>query len=163
MRTEWIFAGLAIAAVGVAITGCPGELDDESRFRSGGTTCTDAPKDVFAGSCVSGCHSAADAPSSGDLDLETPGMGARMSGKKAKGGAGLLIDPANVDKSVLLTKLKAPPPFGARMPFGSTPLTDDKIKCVRDWIAAQGGSATDAGTTDSGAGADSGADDAKGD
>lgn len=141
MRTEWFFASVLVA-VG-ALAGCPGELD-ENKFTT--AACTDAPKDVFAVSCVDGCHSKAASASSGDLDLESPGIAARLVGQKAKGGAGLLIDPADVDKSVMLTKLKSPPPFGAKMPFGSAALTDDKIKCVRDWIAAQVKTTGDAGT-----------------
>lgn len=158
MRTEWFFASVFVA-VG-ALAGCPGELD-ETKFTDGGTTaaCTDAPKDVFAVSCVSGCHSKAASASSGDLDLESPDIASRLVGQKAKGGPGLLIDPADIDKSVMLTKLKSPPPFGARMPFGSDALTDAKIKCVRDWLAAQVKTTGDAGTsTDSGGATDAASD-----
>jgi hypothetical protein len=44
----------------------------------------------------------------------------------------------------MYTKLTASPPFGARMPFGETPLDDATIACVLQWITQQ--------VTDGGAG-----------
>lgn len=160
MRIDGIVASLAVFAFATVVAGCAGDLDDESKFTDGGTsgfTCTDAVKDVFAKSCVTGCHSSSAAASSGNLDLETTGIAARLVGKKAAGGPGMLIDSSNVESSVMLTKLKNPPPFGARMPFGSAALTDAQTKCVHDWVVAQAGSGSDAGTDSGGAG------DAKGD
>lgn len=159
MRTEGWLALLGASICAVTLAGCPGELDDPGRFGDGGAAaaCLDAPKEVFAKSCLSGCHSTSSAASSGDLDLEAAGLVARLKDKKAKGGAGLLIDSSNVDQSVMLTKLKSPPPFGAKMPFGVAPLTDAQIQCVKDWIVAE---LKSTGGSDAGAGTDSGASDA---
>jgi hypothetical protein len=162
MRTEsWLTATFAVLCV-TFMSGCPGELDDPSRFADGGAAgaCTDAPREVFAKSCVSGCHSASAAATSGDLDLESAGIVARLKDKKAKGGAGLLVDSSDVDQSVMLTKLKSPPPFGGKMPFGGTPLTDGQIRCVRDWLVAE---LKATGPSDGGANADAGARDAAAD
>jgi hypothetical protein len=68
------------------------------------------------------------------------------------GGPGLLVDPSNPTMSVVYTKLTATPPFGARMPFGQTPLDDATIACVLQWITVQ--------VTDGGAGDDSSASEA---
>ena len=58
----------------------------------------------------------------------------RLSGKKAMGGPGLLIDPTTPTASVLYTKLTPTPPFGARMPLVGAPLSDADIACVLSWI-----------------------------
>lgn len=169
MSTKFALAStgvLAIAALFGAIVGCPGSLDDEARFRTDGgnvtPTCTDAPAVVFIPSCAtSGCHNKADAPSSGGLDLETPGIVGRTKDVKAKGGAGNLIDSAAPEKSVIYTKLKSPAPFGARMPLGQPQLPQDKLDCVLAWIKKEAGGS---GPADTGTGAmDTGMTDAKGD
>jgi hypothetical protein len=139
--------------------GCAGTLEDAPRFADAGTDaapaadggCPDVPSAVFATSCAtSGCHGAADKAQG--LDLESPGVGARLAGACARGG-GLLVDPASPKASVLYTKLGADPPFDARMPLGKPPLDDATVACVLQWIGAQqgaghacgGASAPDAG------------------
>lgn len=173
MPTSRFLASFALCAtivLGAALTGCPGSLENPERFDLGdgggqtdtgaGPSCPDVPTAIFAPSCsVEGCHSAKD--QLGKLDLETSPIGPRLVGQKANGGAGLLIDPATPDDSVLLTKLRKPPPFGSQMPLGAS-LTEEQIQCVRAWIVEQIGSAGDAGPTDTGA-ADTGGDDAASD
>ena len=79
----------------------------------------DAAKEVLLPKCATaGCHSATDMLSG--LDLESTNVLGRLSGKTAMGGSGLLVDPANPDRSVLYTKCTASPPFGSRMPTVST-------------------------------------------
>jgi hypothetical protein len=72
------------------------------------------------------------------LDLESPGVFSRLSGKMAQGGSGLLIDPSQPDMSVLYTKLTTTPPFGSRMPLTGTPLDDSTVTCVLTWIQKGG-------------------------
>lgn len=147
MSTKLFFASLGafgIAAVAGGIVGCPGTLDDEARFRTdGGTTtptCTDAPTVVFTPSCATmGCHTKADAPASGSLDLESPDIVGRLKDVKAKGGPGLLIDSASPDKSVIYTKMKKPPPFGAAMPLGGATRPATELDCVLNWIKKEAG------------------------
>jgi hypothetical protein len=109
------------------------------------TSCADVPQSVFArvaptGCTTAGCHSAAS--KAGGLDLESSGLPARIVGAAATGGPGLLIDPANPGASVMLAKLKTPPPFGGVMP-PSAPLDDATLACVQNWVFAA--AAADAG------------------
>jgi len=158
-----IVGSIAAFAIGVSLAGCPGELDDEARFRvDGGSTgtCDDAMP-IFKASCAtSGCHNAAD--KTNDLDLETPGVVARYKGVKAKGGADLLIDPTSPEKSAIYTKTKTPPPFPAQMPIGGTKLTAAQQACIASWIqkelAGAGPADTGTGDMDTGGGADAGGD-----
>jgi hypothetical protein len=137
-----------IAGLAVALVACPGTLD-EAKFTS--ATCTDPVKDIFQSSapysCAqSGCHSTADSPSSGELDLEAPNVAERLRGKKASGGAGFVIDTTNPENSVLITKLRKPVPFGSRMPLGQSELSAAQQKCIHDWVIANaGGSPPDGG------------------
>lgn len=161
MSTKLLLACAFAAAVATPMIGCPGELDDPSRFSGDSAVSTncDAPSVVFAGTCATaGCHTKADAPSSGDLDLQSPDIVGRLKNKKSKGGAPLLINSTAPEQSSLYTKLKAPPPFGSKMPLGGT-LPADKVECVLTWLKkeAPGGTTADTGTSsDTGGGTDTG-------
>jgi len=138
------------ALAAMALTqGCPGTLDDPSRFAVDGGEgggCPDIPTAVFAQVCsTSGCHSATDKTQG--LDLQSPEVASRVVGACAKGG-GVLVDPTQPTQSVLYQKLTIAPPYGSRMPLGKTPLDDATVACVLAWITAQqgtGGSCSDAG------------------
>jgi len=121
---------MLVAAVAAALfTACPGALEDPAAFTA---TCPDVPSQILALRCAgSGCHGA-DAPAAG-LDLVSPGVGARLYGRPAAGGPGLLIDPGNPDGSVLIRKLTSTPPFGAQQPPGA-PLDPATIDCIRRWV-----------------------------
>ena len=80
------------------------------------------------------------AAKSQNLDLQSPGVAARLVGVAASGG-GLLIDPTDPSQSVVYTKLTATPPFGSRMPLGMVPLDDAMLACVLSWVSQQMGSA----------------------
>jgi hypothetical protein len=47
---------------------------------------------------------------------------------------GPAIVPGNSAASILVQKIGPNPPFGARMPFGGTPLPDSTIQLIKDWI-----------------------------
>ena len=137
---SWVWTCLALS-----VSSCAGPLENPERFAyldgggvdggSGGLPdggC-DAPAAVFIPSCATGaCHNAQS--QQGNLDLESPGLAARLVGKKAQGGPGLLIDKASVGNSVLLTKLGASPPFGFQMPLGAQPLSAGDLACVQTWV-----------------------------
>lgn len=149
-----VFQYRAAVAVLLACAACAGSLEDPARFDTiprgredeknaepgGGANgtaaeCGDVPATVFAAKCATaGCHSAADEAQG--LDLESPEVAARLVGVRATGGEGYLIAPADPATSVIYTKLKSPPPYGTRMPFGQ-PLDDATVACVLDWITAQ--------------------------
>jgi hypothetical protein len=159
-----------------ANVGCPGTLEDPERFLEAGAgqpapqgempgeeggasvdagNCPDVPQAVFIPNCTgASCHNAKDKAQG--LDLQSPGVGARLVGAAATEGPGLIIDPSSPSNSVLYKKLTANPPFGARMPLGSM-LDDATVACVLAWIteqASSGGSAD----PDAGAGVDAAAD-----
>jgi hypothetical protein len=83
----------------------------------------------------------------------SPNVYARLVGKNASGGPGVLIDPGHdPEKSVLYLKLTPTPPFGSQMPLTGAKLDATTLACVSTWIAS--GGSIDGGaplpTTDSG-------------
>jgi len=85
---------------------------------------------------------------------------ARLAGKAATGGPGVLVDPGgDPSKSVLYLKLTSSPPFGSQMPLTGTKLDATTLACVATWIATRGSidggaPATDSGESTDGEGAD---------
>ena len=151
---------LLFGAVALFLGGCAGSLDHPERFlgdagaggggndAAGGGTCPDVVKTQFIPVCAtSSCHSAVS--KSGNLDLETADIAGRLRGKMALGG-GVMIDPANPDKSVLYTKITAVPPYGSRMPLAAPPLDDKTTMCIKQWVeeAAKASAPVDGGTKD---------------
>lgn len=144
----------AVLAVLATSAGCAGTLTDPDRFLpastdddggGSGAACPDITSTVFANICAaSGCHSTAD--QADGLDLQSPDVASRLVGVCVSSG-GMLIDPSDPAASVLYLKLTPSPPFGARMPFGGTPLDPATLACVLQWIEAQSG---DAGSCDGG-------------
>ena len=47
---------------------------------------------------------------------------------------GPAVIPGNSAGSILVQKIGPNPPFGARMPYGGTPLPDTTIQRIKDWI-----------------------------
>jgi hypothetical protein len=125
------------AVLALLLSGCPGSLENPDRFTQGQLACPveiDVEVDIFQMKCSdAGCHGATQ-PASG-LDLVTPGVAERMLGKMAVGCPGrLLIDAERQSDSVLLDRLSAMPECGLRMPLGRTPLSDDELDCVEEWV-----------------------------
>jgi hypothetical protein len=139
---------LGAIALLTACTGCPGGLQDPSRFdlQASNAGCPDVPQSLFLPTCAtSACHSA-DAKMEG-LDLQSPNVAARLIGAHAMGGPGFLIDPSTPAASVIYTKLTATPPFGVRMPFSEPALDEATIGCVLQWLTEQvDGGAGEGGT-----------------
>ena len=137
----------AIACSAAVAIGCAGGLSDPERFAyldggaadagtigSGDAGCDPVPT-IFASTCAAGaCHSAQTQQAS--LDLQSAGLPQRLVGKPASGGPGLLIDPQQPLRSVLLTKLSDSPPFNFQMPLGAPPLDPDQVACIQLWIQA---------------------------
>ncbi|HEY5242833.1 MAG TPA: malectin [Polyangiaceae bacterium] len=144
-----VFVGLLVSVL--AWAGCAGTLEDPAAFTTesdsgaaasvdaSGASCVDVPT-TFATSCgTAGCHDPTTRAEG--LDLWSPGVASRLVGVPAVEGLGLLIDPSTPSKSVVYTKLTATPPFGARMPTGSS-LGAATIQCVLDWVTTEGASAS---------------------
>ncbi len=146
-----VFVRVLVGALLVAVcVGCPGSLEDPGRFAvdGSGAACPDIAQTLFPTDCATAqCHSTA--VKQQGLDLQSPDVLARLVGVPATGGPGLLIDPSTPQASVIYAKLTATPPFGARMPFGETPLDDGTVACVLQWITMQvDGGASDGSTAD---------------
>lgn len=126
-----------LAAAALALSGCPGTLDDPERFFP--AECGDVEATLLVPRCgtLAGCHTA-ESPA-GDLDLTSPGIAARVVGVSASAACGGddLADPASPETSILYLKVTDAPPCGSRMPLGSADLSEAEQGCLRDWIAAQ--------------------------
>ncbi|MEX0680785.1 MAG: c-type cytochrome domain-containing protein [Balneolales bacterium] len=45
-----------------------------------------------------------------------------------------VVEPGDADASPIYNKINPNPQHGVRMPFESTPLSDNQIETIRDWI-----------------------------
>lgn len=82
---------------------------------------------------------------SGGLDLSGTNLGARLSKtpavyavtdtSKCEAG-GMIIQPSNPARSVLLLKVKGQPTCGETMPMNSSGLTGADLKCIEDWVTS---------------------------
>lgn len=150
--------GLAAWAAGAALvalaTGCPGRLEDPTRFRSAPQETTepegcslDVVQDLLLPRCAGGgCHGA-DAPAAG-LDLASPDRAARLVDAPASQCDGeVRIDSAAPGESYFVRKLEGPVEgCGERMPLIGAPLTSRELQCVRRWAREiTGGTPRDAG------------------
>ena len=140
---------VALGLLAGALAGCPGTLDDPGELRDGAVdqvtfvptdasdsspSCGDIPT-LLSSSCgQAACHSGS-APA-GSLDLQSPGVTARLFGVKSSLCGGTLADPSNPDMSLLMTKLYVKPPCGGRMPSANDPLPESSIECIRAWVAS---------------------------
>lgn len=159
-RIKLALWALAIPCALVALSACPGTLQDKERFLQTGD-CPDIEAELFPQQCGgTGCHGAVSPAAA--LDLVSPNVASRVVGVSAAGCVGTLADPDAPEQSVLYTKLTDPPPCKDRMPLGKDPLSNTHILCVRDWIAAQapsdGGIVNDSGAGDAGDAGDGGGD-----
>ncbi len=156
ISARFVASVASASLVGVTLlvaSGCPGSLDDPSKFTGpdGGTTTgdCDVEGDLFPSRCGdSACHDP-DGPA-GSIDLVSPGIGERVAGVAAISGCapGILADPANPTDSVIYVVLTPDSctPFG-QMPQNGTPFTDAELACVEQWIASlePGGSTSSSG------------------
>ena len=135
MRIPSLVSGLfLVPAVALAMTGCPGTLEDPERFSCGNA--------VLVQRCAtSSCHDA-DAPAAG-LNLVPEGLAGRIVGVPGSTmaddttgaigcGGRILADPANPEESLIYLKV-TDPPCGAAMPIG-TPLDAEQKQCLLELI-----------------------------
>lgn len=163
MRTDRIVLALFAIGLVAAVGGCPGSLDNKADFLDAGFTsssatgstgtgsndpCGDVPADILAAKCGgTGCHGTKN-PQNG-LDLESPGVAARVVGVASKLCPGILAKPSDPESSIIYTKLLETNGCNARMPLARPPLSQKEIDCVKAWIGKQG-SGTSTGSTGSG-------------
>ncbi|WP_437611756.1 nucleotide-binding protein [Sorangium sp. So ce834] len=135
-RGFWAAAALAAPALPL-LAGCPGRIDDKTRFETPDDRppagCADVPS-AFAERCGgASCHGPGEPAAA--LDLVTLGVGDRVVGRPAQSCAGVLADPDRPEESVLYAKLTDAPSCGARMPLGGLPYSSEELACVAAWIA----------------------------
>ncbi len=99
---------------------------------------------------TAGCHTEAD--QAGGLDLQSPGLRARLTGAPAVTCPGkVLVVPGRPSLSYFVEKLGPSPTCGRTMPLNGAALTPDEVACLRRWVGeADGPVPTDAGPADTG-------------
>jgi hypothetical protein len=97
----------------------------------------DAMASVLAVSCGNGsCHTNPGA-TIGDFAVDLDAATAYVGRVSVRGeSCGLVIDPDQPERSLLLTKVSGgyPSGCGGAMPVGSFVITDDQVACLADWI-----------------------------
>ena len=124
-------AALALCAV-LSVAGCPATTDPTDT--STATTFVADVLPIFQGQCI-GCH--AEGGFSGiTLELtEESGYDRIVNQPSAQDASFTLVVPGDADASLLYLKVSSnTPPVGSRMPFFRTPLSDDDIEVIRNWI-----------------------------
>lgn len=169
-----------LCALVTALAGCPGSIDEEMfrASREGGTprdtgaagacppTVTDVQRDLIMARCATaGCHTTMDRL--GGLDLESPGLGARLIDVRASsmgacsGRTLVTISGATVD-GVFFGKLGDTATCGTRMPPGGSRLTAQEIECLKEYMRTLASTPSDGGSAmDAAAPRDSGTMDAR--
>ena len=121
----------SFSAAAALLLGCPAALGDPQRFttaQSSTAPSCDAPA-LLTTHCAS-CHGGA-APASG-VAIDSAAAIDALRGKAAKGGPGVLVDPASSLHSVVYTKVTTLT-FGTVMPpSGALDATD--AACIKGWL-----------------------------
>jgi hypothetical protein len=152
LKRGWQVVWLVMACVG-----CAGELEEPERFAflfddddsgtgqpgpgpgpamDASTPMPTAPPAcvtaLFQKSCgLTGCHSA----NAAQVDLVSPGVAARLIGKKSTSDDCMNRPFIATDgsASLLIEKLRSPAPCGSTMPIGA-PLTTAETMCLTQWV-----------------------------
>lgn len=144
---------LALTLCVLGVSACPGRLSDPESYVGGpqsgpGVTCplgvADVESRLMRPRCAtSGCHDAAS--HSGDLDMSSAGLGARLLASRSDAcGNRPLLDTNTLESSYFLVKLAGSPPCGSSMPLSGPALSPSELLCVRQWL---GTLRPDAGTS----------------
>ena len=133
------------ALLSVGLLGCPGNLDDPDRFKtgkdggsdagSGGFVCPSenvaAREELIVAKCATaGCHDNAGQPQAG-LDLKSDNTVSRLLDVASTGCTNKTLLTAD-GGGYFFEKLRAMPTCGARMPVG-VPLTATEEQCLSEW------------------------------
>ena len=135
-------AWLSCLVFGIAISGCPGDLEDPARFGydsgggGGGGGADQCPEDynvvndLFANRCGgSSCHGAGSA----FIDLVSEGVEARVLDQDSSACSIPYVSSTDPANSYLLDKTTDSPSCGGSMPPGSS-LSAVELACLRGWV-----------------------------
>lgn len=99
-----------------------------------GANFSEIQDNVFTPNCAtSGCHLGAGAPQGLILDA-TNSYGLLVDVASAEVPSLLRVEPGDPDNSYLIQKLEGTAAVGAQMPLGGTPLPQNEINVIRQWI-----------------------------
>ncbi|MCA9683055.1 MAG: SBBP repeat-containing protein [Myxococcales bacterium] len=119
------------------LTACPAPPsssdDDAGTEDTGSNLQCDIPQLMVERCGGSICHGDGETPAA-DLDLVSANVEDRISGAEGVNCSGIIADPADPEGSLLYTKV-AEPTCGAIMPLGGTPLSEDELTCMRQFIS----------------------------
>ncbi len=79
-----------------------------------------------------GCHDRGDR--AGGLDLQSPGVAARLVDQRSNCMGQPLVDSANRAMSYFIRKVENSPMCGQRMPLGQPAFSASEVACVRTWV-----------------------------
>ena len=141
----------SVLLAAVALSGCPGSIDDPSPFfAAAATSCPseyDVEVDLLQRTCGQlGCHTGGPSLAAAGLDLAAANVGDRLlAHTSAECGGRPLVDPSDFhDGSYLLVKVTDPdPPCGERMPAGMPPLNGTQMACLEQYLAELAGVSLD--------------------
>jgi hypothetical protein len=153
--SPFFLAAALLLTLASALSGCPGTIEDKSRFQGRCRDPIDVQTEILLPRCGDSiCHDAQNPEA--NLDLISPNVERRLVGVRAtQCTQRLRIDPAMPELSFLLEKLERDDPeCGDRMPVREQPLSRNEIACVRDWVEElAAGATTDAATAPDGSAA----------
>ncbi|WP_437878277.1 hypothetical protein [Sorangium sp. So ce513] len=117
-------------AATTAATG--GDAATTAATGGGPVGCAEAPAMITAKCANAGCH---------DANSKQAGVSLASGWENAIRGltsscGGMVLVPGDADASSVYTKVLPTPPCNNRMPLGATPLNDQEIACLRDFIDA---------------------------
>jgi hypothetical protein len=99
-----------------------------------GANFSEIQENVFTPNCAtSGCHLGAGAPQGLILD-EANSYGLLVDVASMEDPSILRVEPGDPDNSYLIQKLEGTATVGDQMPLGGTPLSQDTIDIIRQWI-----------------------------
>ena len=99
-------------------------------------TLTNIQKNIFNLNCaLSGCH-AGSSPAQGQNLSEGQAFSNIVNVSSNEVPGLLRVNPQNPDQSYLVLKIEGDPSIvGSRMPLGRTPLSQEQINLIRQWIS----------------------------
>lgn len=120
---------LIIAGCADSITESTPSIDQENDNVELGTTFSEIQKNIFDQSCAfSGCHV------SGSVNPDLSGNSHSKIVNVPSSTGMLLIKPNDPDNSYLLKKIVGGSINGSRMPLNSSPLSQEKVDALIEWI-----------------------------
>ena len=134
-----LIAAILAGGAGCSDSGDPVSPDDQNNTDGNGTppeevSFAETVLPVLTGRCATaGCHDYAGR--SGGLVLDAGVAYGNVTGVVSVSyGPALIVSPSEPDSSVLYQKIIGNDAFGSRMPLGRTPLDEETLDAIRDWI-----------------------------